>query len=764
MMTLPTASGAARTLDLVQGLDVKTVDTQVALCARQHDTSNRRLAFWLTEIKDRQIYKLFGYCDVAHYAEARHGIPRRRTRELVYIGRKLLALPEIDRAFCDQRIGWSKVRLLAQVAVPAHEQAWLERALELTVRDLKREVARSKEGQAPRKPGDRRGLTEARFPLRASFNAMQQTKWDTAKRAYAEETGERVNDAELAEKLSDLFLGSRPNGTLPGRTPAPESLYQLVLQEDGEDLLVDTEELGPVPVENHECIRCDANGGTDKPTPSKLRDKVLARDKRRCCCCGNRLSLQVHHMEYRSKGGRTIKKNLISLCTRCHGLIHDDLLVIVGGDATDVIFQNAFGDDLHAPGGYVDPKALVKLRPPKRAPLTEEPAQPSRAAEPPVTLKDVPDTIDADWWNRHADLIGMKAGKELEFRPGQPLAEDEVDTGTQAPPEPVPFADAFAGVVGQDARLKRFETSLEGRRARDESFPHTLLVGPPGTGKTTLAKGIAKAAGTRLIRVCGSLLSDVHTLVRSLASLGKHDVLFLDEIHAAPGSVLEALHEAMEEGQISLTLRTGARSREVCFALPAFTVLAATTDEGGLTTPLRNRFGLRESLDFYPPEDLAALITVQGRKQGLELVPEAALHLATFSRGTPREALRLLERVVDDAASRGARTADRPAVEQVLEQLGFDAQGLDALEQRYLEVLREHADPMSLGLLARTLGVPRSTLTRFAEPHLFRKGLVHMTTHGRAAGSGPKPLRPWSDADRLVHAGGNLGLRLVGRS
>lgn len=764
MRTLLACAAPARELDLVQGLDSKTVDTQVALCARQHAVNQRRMAFWLREAKDSGVPQRHGYGDVEHYAEARHGIPPRRTRELIAIDRKLLELPEIDEACCDQRIGWSKVQLLTKVATSKHEEAWLDRALNLTVRELAREVARSKEGHAPRKPGDHRGLSQTRFSIRVRTPPLLHKKWDTAKRALGAERGQPATDLDLMEELLDKWLGSRPNGTAPGRTPADESLYRVDLQDDGEDLLVDTEELGPVPIEEHECVRCDANGGTDRPTPDWMRKQVLARDGRKCRCCGKKLSLHAHHMEWRSKGGRTIKKNLISLCTRCHGLIHDDLLVIVRGDATDVVFQNAYGDDLHAPGGYVDPKALVKLRPPKRAPLSDEPAQPSPAAEPPVTLKDVPDTIDADWWNRHADLIGMKAGKELDFRPGQPLGEDEIDAATEARPEPVPFADAFAGVVGQDARLKRFETSLEGRRARNKSFPHTLLVGPPGTGKTTLAKGIAKAAGTRLIRVCGSLLSDVHTLLRSLASLGKHDVLFLDEIHAAPGSVLEALHEAMEEGQISLTLRTGARSREVCFALPTFTVLAATTDEGGLTTPLRNRFGLRESLDFYPPEDLAALITAQGRKQGLELVPEAAMHLATFSRGTPREALRLLERVVDDAASRGVRAADRPVVEQVLDQLGFDAQGLDALEQRYVEVLREHAAPMSLGLLARTLGVPRSTLTRFAEPHLFRKGLVHMTTHGRAAGSGPSPLRPWSDADRLVHAGGNLGLRLVGRS
>lgn len=750
---------ALSAVDLQAGLDVPEVESRLQLGLRLHETGQRILAFYLVEMTDRRLHQESGHSTTAAYAEARLDLDRRRVAELVSVGRKLLDLGAIDRAFCEQRIGWSKLLHLVRVACPLHEEAWLARALDLTCRALALEVRLSKPGSPPRDPQDRKGLPEIRFRMACSLPALTHQKIDLAKRKLSAELGRPVDDAEFLDVISELFLNLEEDGTVKGRTRVSSSLYRIVLRTEvhppspdkslgrvinDSHLLMDSDE-GQIPV-NGSDLCCDAETeGRDAKTPSHLRKKVLKRDGECCRCCGGRWRLMVHHIRFLSEGGRTQAWNLITLCATCHGLVHESLLVLTGEREADVRFVDKHGTPLHAPGVAVDPGRLLPLS------ISDTPmasSSPETSSPKAMTLEDVPDVVDGWWWRRHGHLIRFRSGKGLEFQAGGPAPDsatpDSATSEGALPATPTGTTrergDAFKALVGQDALVSRLRNAARGSRARGRSFPHTLFVGPPGTGKTTLARGVAAAFGSHLHATSGPLVEDTHVLLRLLASLQPNDMLFLDEIHAVPRPVLEVLYEAMASGHLDLTLHAGALARVVRLDLPAFTLLAATTEEGDLPAALRSRFGRRESLGFYATEELAAITQARAAEEGVVLRPRAASLLAAHARGTPREALRLLECVLDETSPLATSMLDGPTVRRALERLGYDKEGLDPTEQRYIATLRESTAPIPLGRLARMLGASARTLVEHLEPHLFRRGLVQMTARGREASVAHAPV------------------------
>jgi Holliday junction DNA helicase RuvB len=292
--------------------------------------------------------------------------------------------------------------------------------------------------------------------------------------------------------------------------------------------------------------------------------------------------------------------------------------------------------------------------------------------------------------------------------------------------------------VGQAAARENLRVFIEAARQRGDALDHVLFFGPPGLGKTTLAQIVAREMGVGFRATSGPVIAKSGDLAALLTNLEDGDVLFIDEIHRLQPAVEEVLYPAMEDRALDLMIGEGPSARSVRIDLPRFTLIGATTRQGLLTTPLRDRFGIPIRLQFYTVEELTSVVRRAAGLLDLHIAPDGAMEIARRARGTPRIAGRLLRRVRDFANVAGVLEVDAVAADRALNRLEVDNLGLDAMDRRYLTMIADiyRGGPVGVETLAAGLSEPRDTIEEVIEPFLIQLGLVARTARGRMLNAG----------------------------
>ncbi|HVH33642.1 Holliday junction branch migration DNA helicase RuvB [Tahibacter sp. UC22_41] len=287
--------------------------------------------------------------------------------------------------------------------------------------------------------------------------------------------------------------------------------------------------------------------------------------------------------------------------------------------------------------------------------------------------------------------------------------------------------------LGQQAAREQLGIYIEAAKRRGEALDHVLIFGPPGLGKTTLSHVIANELGVNLRTTSGPVIERAGDLAALLTNLQPRDVLFVDEIHRLSPVVEEVLYPAMEDFQIDIMIGEGPAARSIKLDLPPFTLIGATTRAGLLTSPLRDRFGIVQRLEFYTPDELAAIVRRSARILGIACDPVGAAEIARRSRGTPRIANRLLRRARDYAEVRAGGTITLDAARAAMEMLKVDPEGFDALDRRLLRTIMDSFDggPVGAESLAAALSEERGTIEDVLEPYLIQQGYLVRTARGR---------------------------------
>lgn len=287
--------------------------------------------------------------------------------------------------------------------------------------------------------------------------------------------------------------------------------------------------------------------------------------------------------------------------------------------------------------------------------------------------------------------------------------------------------------IGQQALRAQMEIFIAAATARKQALDHVLIFGPPGLGKTTLANIIATEMGVSIRQTSGPVLDKAGDLAALLTNLQAHDVLFIDEIHRLSPAVEEILYPAMEDYQIDLMIGEGPAARSIKLDLPPFTLVGATTRAGLLTSPLRDRFGIVQRLEFYSITELTVIVQRSAKALGIAILAEGAHEVARRSRGTPRIANRLLRRVRDFAEVKGDGCVTLEMAVSALQMLQIDANGFDALDRKLLKTIIEHFDggPVGLDTLAAAISEERGTIEDVLEPYLIQQGFMMRTPRGR---------------------------------
>ena len=287
--------------------------------------------------------------------------------------------------------------------------------------------------------------------------------------------------------------------------------------------------------------------------------------------------------------------------------------------------------------------------------------------------------------------------------------------------------------TGQKLARENLKVFIGAAKARGEPLDHVLFVGPPGLGKTTLAQIMAKELGVSFRSTSGPVIAKAGDLAALLTNLEERDVLFIDEIHRLNPAVEEILYPAMEDFQLDLIIGEGPAARSVKIDLARFTLVAATTRLGLLTTPLRDRFGIPIRLQFYTIEELTSIVTRAARILGIGITPDGAEEVARRGRGTPRIAGRLLRRVRDFAVVAGSDRVTQAIADDALTRLEVDSRGLDQLDRRYLDMIATKfgGGPVGIETIAAGLSEPRDAIEDIIEPYLIQQGFIQRTPRGR---------------------------------
>ncbi|HHF5159702.1 TPA: Holliday junction branch migration DNA helicase RuvB [Haemophilus influenzae] len=295
----------------------------------------------------------------------------------------------------------------------------------------------------------------------------------------------------------------------------------------------------------------------------------------------------------------------------------------------------------------------------------------------------------------------------------------------------------LADYVGQPQVREQMDIFIKAAKLRQDALDHLLIFGPPGLGKTTLANIVANEMGVNIRTTSGPVLEKAGDLAAMLTNLEPHDVLFIDEIHRLSPAIEEVLYPAMEDYQLDIMIGEGPAARSIKLDLPPFTLVGATTRAGSLTSPLRDRFGIVQRLEFYSVEDLTSIVARSADCLNLELEQQAAFEVARRSRGTPRIANRLLRRVRDYADVRNGGIISINVAKQALSMLDVDDAGFDYLDRKLLSAVIERFDggPVGLDNLAAAIGEERDTIEDVLEPYLIQQGFLQRTPRGRIATS-----------------------------